>query len=215
MDQALLPYARDRYAALIAAVEAAEDGLCVTNRQGGLLYQNGALRRLITTEPERRALEAAIADARNAALARGDQDQLGARSAVAASSESRHGSSVTMTAGDSRRPSVTLHVRTSTSEYRVRCATVGASDRGWEETTIVAWVRRCRPRHLTLETLRERYGLTPREVRVASLVAARSGSREIAEALGISAHTARRHAEAVLRKLGVHSRADVRERLRE
>jgi DNA-binding CsgD family transcriptional regulator len=32
---------------------------------------------------------------------------------------------------------------------------------------------------------------------------------EIAAALGISAHTARRHSERVLAKLGVHSRREV------
>lgn len=57
--------------------------------------------------------------------------------------------------------------------------------------------------------LRERHGLTPREEQVARLLAQGQRTREIAQALGISDHTARHHTEAVLRKLGVHTRAAV------
>ena len=59
----------------------------------------------------------------------------------------------------------------------------------------------------------EHFSLTAREARVAGLLAERRSNREIADALGISAHTARHHTERVLSKLGVHSRAGVRDRL--
>ena len=59
----------------------------------------------------------------------------------------------------------------------------------------------------------ERFGLTPREAEVAALLARRLTNREIAEALGISRHTVRHHAERVFTKLGVHSRRDVAGRL--
>jgi DNA-binding CsgD family transcriptional regulator len=54
--------------------------------------------------------------------------------------------------------------------------------------------------------LAEQFGLTPREAHVAELLVSRLSTREIAQALGISTHTVRRHVEAVLRKLGVRSR---------
>jgi DNA-binding CsgD family transcriptional regulator len=56
-------------------------------------------------------------------------------------------------------------------------------------------------------------GLTSREAEVALALAARRSSAEIARALGISPHTARRHAERVLDKLGVRSRREVAEAL--
>jgi DNA-binding NarL/FixJ family response regulator len=100
-------------------------------------------------------------------------------------------------------------------EYRVRGTAILNVGAGAGDEIVVVWVRRSRPQQMTPEALTERYKLTARQVHVAALIAAGSGSREIAEALGISPHTARRHTEAVLRKLGLHSRSDVREGLRE
>lgn len=52
-----------------------------------------------------------------------------------------------------------------------------------------------------------RYGLTSRELEVLRLVAAGRSNREIAAALVISEHTARRHLQNIFRKLDVSSRA--------
>jgi len=57
------------------------------------------------------------------------------------------------------------------------------------------------------------FGLTPREARIAELLAQRATNTEIADELGISCHTVRHHTERVLTKLGVRSRVDVREKL--
>ena len=62
------------------------------------------------------------------------------------------------------------------------------------------------PRFLVSEDILERFGLTPRETEVSQLLARGSSTADLACALGISIHTARRHAEHLLRKLGVHSR---------
>jgi DNA-binding CsgD family transcriptional regulator len=62
------------------------------------------------------------------------------------------------------------------------------------------------PTPLTDEQLRGQFALTPREMTVARLLARGFRSAQIAAALGISRHTARRHTEAVLRKLSVSSR---------
>ena len=56
-------------------------------------------------------------------------------------------------------------------------------------------------------TLQSSYGLTPREIQVAILLAEGRSNMAIAAALRISPHTARHHTQRVLAKLGVHSRA--------
>jgi DNA-binding CsgD family transcriptional regulator len=61
--------------------------------------------------------------------------------------------------------------------------------------------------------LREQYRLTAKELRVARLLALGESNARVAEQLCISLHTARHHAESVLQKLGVHSRAAVAARL--
>ena len=57
--------------------------------------------------------------------------------------------------------------------------------------------------------LRERHGLTDRQVTVARLLAEGCTNAEIASRLGLSFFTARNHAEQVLAKLSVSSRAGV------
>ena len=59
----------------------------------------------------------------------------------------------------------------------------------------------------TTERLATRFGFTRREAEVALLLAGGSPNSAIAQALGISEHTARHHTRHVLRKLGLHSRA--------
>lgn len=54
-----------------------------------------------------------------------------------------------------------------------------------------------------------RASLTGRELEVARLLARGCRNTDIAAALGVSDHTARRHTERVLRKLGIRSRAGV------
>lgn len=53
--------------------------------------------------------------------------------------------------------------------------------------------------------------LTPRETQVARLLACRATNAEIVSSLGMSSHTARNHTRRVLEKLGLTSRAEVRE----
>lgn len=75
--------------------------------------------------------------------------------------------------------------------------------RGWDPASDPTAAR-------LMRTLR----LTRTELRVALLLARDLPNRDIAHALGISEHTARRHTERVLLKLNVHRRALVRERIR-
>ena len=57
--------------------------------------------------------------------------------------------------------------------------------------------------------VQERFGLTPRESEVALLLAQRRSNKEIARALRVTIHTAERHTEKVLGKLGLCTRKDV------
>jgi DNA-binding CsgD family transcriptional regulator len=56
--------------------------------------------------------------------------------------------------------------------------------------------------------------LTPRQLEVAQLLADGLRNGDIAEKLGISAHTVRRHMEAILRRLNVTNRAAAAKELR-
>lgn len=60
-----------------------------------------------------------------------------------------------------------------------------------------------------LDTLSDHFGLTPREVDVALLLADGEANASIAAALNISPHTARRHTESVMLKLQARTRAQV------
>ncbi|MBB4637962.1 response regulator [Longimicrobium terrae] len=65
------------------------------------------------------------------------------------------------------------------------------------------------PAALPDEALRERFGLTPRQIDVARLIGEGLTNAEIAEKLGLSFFTVRAHTEQVLAKLAVPSRAGV------
>jgi DNA-binding NarL/FixJ family response regulator len=65
-----------------------------------------------------------------------------------------------------------------------------------------------------LQDLRQRFGLTRREVQVAKLLALGRSNQAIARELKISSHTARHHTQRILSKLEVHSRAEAGAKLR-
>ncbi|MGE5290783.1 MAG: response regulator transcription factor [Micromonosporaceae bacterium] len=73
----------------------------------------------------------------------------------------------------------------------------------------VVFVERADAAAFSETELRSRFGLTGREAQVAGRLAARRTNREIAAELHISEHTARRHTERVLLKLGVRHRENV------
>jgi DNA-binding CsgD family transcriptional regulator len=67
--------------------------------------------------------------------------------------------------------------------------------------------RQAPPARNPLQILSARFGFTAREAEVAMRLAEGASNASIAQALGISEHTARHHTRHVLTKLGVHSRA--------
>ena len=74
---------------------------------------------------------------------------------------------------------------------------------------ILVVVRLLQPSRLSAAELMARFRLTSRECEVARLLADGRSNLEIATALEVTRHTARRHTEAVLRKLALRSRAQV------
>jgi DNA-binding response OmpR family regulator len=68
---------------------------------------------------------------------------------------------------------------------------------------------RAAPSQLSDEALRDRYGLTARQITVARLIGEGCSNAEIAQRLSVSYFTARNHTEQVLGKLGVGTRAAV------
>jgi DNA-binding response OmpR family regulator len=62
---------------------------------------------------------------------------------------------------------------------------------------------------LSDDVLRDRYGLTERQIEVARLLAQGFSNAEIGEALGVATFTARNHTDQILFKLGAATRARV------
>jgi DNA-binding CsgD family transcriptional regulator len=77
----------------------------------------------------------------------------------------------------------------------------------------VVTIQEVTSRQTLSQWIRNRFGLTSREARVAIHLTRRRSNAEIARALQISPHTARRHTERVMAKLNVHRRIEVRKKI--
>lgn len=77
----------------------------------------------------------------------------------------------------------------------------------------VVTIQKVTSRETLSQWVRNRFGLTSREARVALHLTRRRSNAEIARALRISPHTARRHTEKVMSKMNVHSRLAVRKKI--
>jgi ATP/maltotriose-dependent transcriptional regulator MalT len=75
---------------------------------------------------------------------------------------------------------------------------------------LVACIRELAPER---EAVRRSYGLSKREAQVVELVVRGYGNRDIAQALGIAATTAKKHISSIFNKVGVDSRAQLISRL--
>lgn len=97
-------------------------------------------------------------------------------------------------------------VPTSTARYRLRGAFLPASAGLPGSKVMVSFQQ---DKDLVIPTASELVtarGLTPRQAEVALLLARGASDQEVADTLAISPHTARKHAEHIFAKLGVHSR---------
>lgn len=105
-----------------------------------------------------------------------------------------------------------LHTREAA--YRLHGTLIGRGLLGAGPMALVL-LERTTPGRRSLESAAACFDLTRRELTVARLLAEGRPNVDLARLLGISIHTARRHVEHVMLKLGVHSRAAVSARLRE
>lgn len=186
--------ARDRRA-LLELFEHSADAVSVVGTHG-VLHQNRRLLALLAADPARERIEQGIGHAASSALA-----LLG------------HAASAHKSAAE--RALVTTHdLRTPKARYRIRTSVLATLLGGARPAALVT-VEQLTPQDLPDTALATRYALTSRECQVARLLAGRHTSAEIARALDVSVHTARRHVESVLRKLGVHSRTAVAAKIRE
>jgi DNA-binding CsgD family transcriptional regulator len=110
-------------------------------------------------------------------------------------------------------PSAWATVRTREGEYRLAMCLLGAQRLG-PEAAIAVTLTGATQRQLDDAALEACYRLTPREAAIARLLAARRSPKEIADALGLSWHTVRRHMEHIYDKLGVHHRNEIGPKLR-
>lgn len=155
----------------------------------GLVHQTPTLGALLAAEPRATRLERACEQI---------AESVGRRDRVAR-------------ADDVACPAV-RKVDTETARYTLRGSLYGGPPAGDRPVVLVA-IERQTPIIQPASELRDRYRLTRAEVRVAAMLAARKTNAEIAAALFISPHTARRHTERVLRKLGVNSRRAVKAKI--
>ena len=99
--------------------------------------------------------------------------------------------------------------RTAAGELRLLGGRVSPADATEGGAVLLIALVPLEPAALDEAELRRRFRLTRQELRVAQLLSQGRSNRAIAGALGVSPRTARCHTEAVLRKLGVRSRAAV------
>lgn len=175
-----------------AALHASRTGALIVSADGRRLYTNSALVELLAKDPERARIRAeldrAVAELRS--LLHSRPADRGVPSLAGASAE----------------------VRTARAVYRVWTTLLGEHLAGPGPAVLVQ-VERLTPEQPSLPALRERWGLTRQEARVARLLARGRTNRQIAATLGIRETTARHYTEAVFQKLGVHSRAEAAARI--
>jgi DNA-binding CsgD family transcriptional regulator len=165
------------------------EGAVLIDASGRVVYQNPALVRLLAQDPAAPQLQMECTRLGRLVL------MLAARRSVKSQAQEIV-------------PPGEQHLRTAVGSYRVHGTLVGPGILGPDPMALVL-VERVAPEPLSFPELRDRYHLTQREAGVAELLAQGHTNAQVAQVLGISIHTARRHGERVLMKLGVHSRAAV------
>ena len=181
---------RQRVAHVLATLG---EGAMLVHASGRVVYENPALQRMLAQDTEERRLLVECTRMGRVVLA------LAGRRGAKSNAEE------IVTPGEQR-------LRTAAGSYRVRGTLLGPEVLGSGPMALVM-LERTTPERLAFTDLHERYQLTQREAAVSQLLAQGRSNAQVARLLGISIHTARRHAERVLMKLGVHSRAGVADKL--
>ena len=181
---------RHRIAAVADAVGA---GVALADGAGRVVHRNRALLSMLQLEPEQARLEAEISSA--------------ARTCVAAAWGCRKLDRAAQLEAATPR-SLGRRVAFANGVYTV-VATALEMDPPVQGEAVAVVVERAASGEFPALALRSRYGLTARELEVTRLLGGGSSNYEIARLLGVSPATARHHTEAVMVKLGVHSRARI------
>jgi DNA-binding CsgD family transcriptional regulator len=193
--------ARARFATLGAQLARIVDGLpigvLVADSAGRSLHESAAYAQLLASEPERDRLHAQVLSIVQSLAVR-----------------LRRPRATDAQCGDERAgPDARREIRTMSARYSVSTCYAGRELTG-SPCVLVSLERRA-SQGLEDAELSTRFRLSPREVQVARLLSSGRSNKEMAGVLGTSVHTARRHTEHVLVKLGVRSRAAVGALLRD
>jgi len=175
---------------LLRSIDALGQAVVVYDHSGRTLHQTPALTAMLARDVESSALNWELQAAMNAAR--------GAAAPPARATVPAFG--------------CTREVRTPSARYIVRSCVYGGPPAGSDSYVLVA-VERLTPTRRPDSELREAFRLTRAEIRVAVLLSEGKQNVEIAQELGVTDHTARRHTERILQKMGIHSRAQVAVRM--
>lgn len=151
--------------------------------EAGREYRNRALVALLAAEPDRTRIEAAL---------RAAADRLEQADGAPDANPSA--------------PPAALVLATARGRYRLQPSYTSASPRSAAAVLVEDATNNARP---SRDVLRAQWGLTRREADVLDWLYTGHSTRSLAAGLGISYHTARRHTERLLQKLGLHSRAAI------
>ena len=174
-----------------SVLDASARRLLLCDSRGTAIHASAALERTLTADPERLAIERHLGE-----LAGAVAELASGRTVIVNGALGRTGERV---------------ITTARGAYRLSASFAGESAPG--PAGVMVLVEPLFREPLSDIELRERYRLTAQEARVARAIAAGLRNVEVARSLAISPHTARRHTERVLDKLGVASRTQVAERI--
>lgn len=181
---------------LSSLIDVTGQALVLFGMEGRELSQNPVMRRMLGQEREREALLEHVRGVARAVLARTTNGKSAGPDAQPPEDGTRR------------------EVATSQAAYRLRGNLVGRNALG-HGTAVLVSVDRVAFQVPAPDSIRTRYGLTVRELQVASLIMHRLTNAEIARMLGVSPHTSRHHTENVLAKFGVRSREALRRAITE
>jgi DNA-binding CsgD family transcriptional regulator len=181
-------------ATFVGLIDQLPGGIAAYDGSGRLVHQNPALTRLLMSEPQAALVRTELERTASLVGAVGTRSKLKSRAR-------------------SLSEPVQRRIRTARSQYIIRGSYVG-HDLLPRPAVVIVFLEDTSAESLTSAELATQYGLTARELQVAGLLAQGRSSAQVARELSFTVHTARRHTEHVLLKLGLHSRAEVGAKLR-
>jgi DNA-binding CsgD family transcriptional regulator len=192
----LVRYSHQRES-LAAHLDSLSEGIRISDLRGNTVHQNPAFSAAIALDREPQKLERAIFDVVHALIGFSNEQPSGIASLAAVAGHR-----------------LTRQVSTSTAAYQVGGTFLGRELLGAELRIAVTLIRLAAHTPLSDATLQAKYSLTVRELEIARRLAYGQSTKEVAQACGISLHTARRHTEKIFQKLGVRNRSQVGPKLR-